>query len=82
MEAIFTSVWDDDYEKKVIIALKTERSGKKESRDHYHFQSTFALTAFAGTERVIRKKTGKCMVTKSRLREILTATHQATGKKT
>ena len=42
---------------------KKDRSGRKESRELYHVLNTYAISALAGVERIVRKKSGKGMMT-------------------
>ncbi|KAK7475343.1 hypothetical protein BaRGS_00033419 [Batillaria attramentaria] len=76
----FLALWTDQYERKVIRILKEGqfRPGAK-SREDYHVLSTFQLAKLADTEKVIRKKTGKFLVTDARAPEIIAATHASLG---
>ena len=74
------SLWKANYEEKVIEILKRGKTGRKENREVYHILRSFAISSFAGLDRVIRVTNGKIMMTEERVEEVISATHQATGK--
>ena len=73
------SLWKAEYEGKVIEILKRGKTGRKENREVYHILRSFAISSFAGLDRVIRVTNGKIMMTEERVEEVISATHQAAG---
>ena len=68
-EMAASTLWTEQYERKVIDILKSDHSKTPKTREEYNVISTFQIATLAEVKKVTRRKNGKYMVTEQKPRK-------------